>query len=75
MNLASGSAPGWEPRIGENVRDLRWDSTGDWGVVVHCTRFGHFADPYWRASVRWSSGYIEDGISTVWLAREDETPG
>lgn len=66
----------WEPKVGERVVDLRRDSEGVTGTVVRCDRYGHFADPYWRAAVSWgeagAGGYPEHNISTVWLAREGD---
>lgn len=61
----------WEPNLHERVVDLRRDTRGAVGEVVRCDRYGHFADPYWRAAVRWSSSRVEDNIPTVWLALID----
>lgn len=63
----------WEPKLGERVVDQRRDTRGTAGVVVRCDGFGHFADPYWRASVRWDDdGFVEESIETSWLVREEE---
>lgn len=63
----------WEPKLNERVIDRRRDTEGTTGEVVRCDRYGHFADPYWRASVRWDGGgYVEENIETSWLAREEE---
>ncbi|GAA2347398.1 hypothetical protein [Dactylosporangium salmoneum] len=61
----------WEPKIGERVVDGRRDSRGAAGVVIDCARYGHFAGPYWRASVRWGAGYVEHNIETSWLDRDE----
>ncbi|MFI6228709.1 hypothetical protein ACIBCR_15510 [Micromonospora echinospora] len=63
----------WEPSINERVID--WREPNKFGTVVRCDRYGHFADPYWRASVRWDGGRVEDGIETSALTREDGTQG
>lgn len=62
----------WEPKLHERVVDRRRDTEGVAGEVVRCDGYGHFADPYWRAAVRWDGGsYVEHGIETTWLAREE----
>lgn len=58
----------WEPQIGQRVVDQRTDTCGRVREVVDCVRYGHFADPYWRADVRWDSGRVEN-IETTWLDR------
>jgi len=63
----------WEPQLDERVVDLRREDEGQVGVVVACNRYGHFADPYWRVSVRWDNNFVESGIETSWLVREDGT--
>ncbi len=63
----------WEPEPNERVTTWRDPDTA--GTVVRCDRYGHFADPYWRASVRWDGGRVEHGIETSSLVREDGTQG
>ncbi len=59
----------WEPKLHERVVDQRRSTKGQVGEVVACDRFGHFADPYWRADVRWDGGNVERSIETSWLAQ------
>ncbi len=61
----------WEPALRERVTDLRHATRGATGVVTACERYGHFADPYWRATVRWDDGRVEAGIETSWLAKSE----
>lgn len=63
----------WEPEVGERV--VEWREPEVAGTVVRCDRYGHFADPYWRADVRWDGGGIGAGIETSNLTREDGTQG
>lgn len=63
----------WQPALNEQV--LRWDQPGVVGTVVRCDRYGHFGDPYWRVSVEWPSGRVEDGIETSSLIRPDGSQG
>ncbi|MEU0078454.1 hypothetical protein ABZY58_11210 [Micromonospora tulbaghiae] len=63
----------WEPNRGERV--VRWNERDMAGTVIDCARYGHFADPYWRVSVRWDGGRVEHGIETSTLTREDGTQG
>jgi hypothetical protein len=65
----------WEPDLGERVVDRQRDTAGTVGRVIGCDRYGHFADPYWRASVRWDTGYVEHHIETSNLTREDGSQG
>ncbi len=73
----------WEPEVGETVVDRRFVDRGgpdkevsmQRGTVLDCRRYGHFADPYWRASVRWSGGGVEQNIETSCLTREDGSQG
>lgn len=65
----------WEPKLRDRVVDERSGTKGAAGEVVACDRYGHFADPYWRAAVRWDSGYVEENICTVWLGRAEEKVG
>lgn len=65
----------WEPRVGGRV--VKWREPEVVGVVVRCDRYGHFADPYWRASVRWDTdrpegSWVEHNIETTWLARAEQ---
>ena len=64
---------GWKPEIGERV--VEWREPEVVGTVVACDRYGHFADPYWRVSVRWDGGDVGHGIETSNLTREDGTQG
>ncbi len=61
----------WEPKLQQRVVDQRRDTNGTAGKVVRCARYGHFADPYWRASVHWDGGYVEHSIETTWLIPEE----
>ncbi len=63
----------WEPEINERV--VSWRDPDTAGTVIHCVRYGHFADPYWRASVRWDGGRVERGVETSSLTRTDGTQG
>lgn len=65
----------WEPYVHQRVVDERVDGRGNKGKVLDVTRFGHFADPYWRATVRWDDGNYETGIETSWLGPDDEGDG
>ncbi|WP_433460630.1 hypothetical protein [Micromonospora sp. CA-248212] len=63
----------WEPELNERV--TTWRDPHTIGIVIACDRLGHFADPYWRASVRWDGGRVEHGIETSALVRVDGTQG
>ncbi|MFG2046048.1 hypothetical protein ACGFIW_01290 [Micromonospora sp. NPDC048935] len=63
----------WEPELSERV--TTWRDPNSVGTVIGCDRYGHFADPYWRASVRWDDGRVGHGIETSLLVREDGTQG
>ncbi|GGM27794.1 hypothetical protein GCM10011608_10760 [Micromonospora sonchi] len=63
----------WEPERNERV--VHWRDPNTVGTVIRCDRYGHVADPYWRASVRWDGGRVEDGIETSSLTRVDGTQG
>lgn len=63
----------WEPQVGERV--IRSREPAIVGVVVRCDCFGHFADWYWRADVRWIGGGTSCSIETSNLTREDGTQG
>jgi len=64
---------GWEPEHNERV--VNWREPGTVGTVIRCDHYGHFADPYWRVSVRWDDGRVEHDIETSSLTREDGTQG
>jgi hypothetical protein len=63
----------WEPALGERV--VEWREPSIVGTVVACDRYGHFADPYWRASVQWDGGGVGHHIETSNLTREDGSQG
>lgn len=63
----------WEPEIGEPV--VEWREPEVVGTVVEVHRYGHFADPYWRADVRWPGGGVGRSIETSNLTRPDGTQG
>lgn len=64
----------WEPELNERV--VTWRNPGTVGTVIRCDRLGHFADPYWRASVCWDGGgRVEHGVETSSLTRPDGTQG
>ncbi|MFG1846854.1 hypothetical protein [Micromonospora carbonacea] len=63
----------WEPELDERV--TTWRDPRTVGTVVRCDRYGHYADPYWRASVRWDGGRVEHGVETSSLVRPDGTQG
>ncbi|MFI7073494.1 hypothetical protein [Micromonospora sediminicola] len=64
----------WEPDINERVVDFRHPDTA--GTVLRVDRYGHFADPYWRVTVRWDGGgRVEHGVETTSLTRPDGTQG
>lgn len=61
----------WEPPLNERV--THWRDLDTAGTVIRCDRYGHFADPYWRASVHWDGGRVEHNIETSSLTRPDGT--
>lgn len=63
----------WEPELNERV--TTWRDPDTVGTVIECDQFGHVADPYWRASVRWDGGRVEHGVETSSLTRVDGTQG
>lgn len=66
----------WDPDQGETVVDTRdGDRRGMRGTVLRVDQFGHFADPWWLAQVRWTDGWVEKAVSTVWVTRTDGSQG
>ncbi len=63
----------WEPELNERI--VSWRDPDTVGTVIACDRYGHFADPYWRATVRWDGGRVEHNIETSSLTRSDGTQG
>ncbi|MCG5464299.1 hypothetical protein MED01_002465 [Micromonospora sp. MED01] len=63
----------WEPEHNERV--THWRDPDTVGTVIESGQYGHFADPCWRASVRWDGGRVERGIETSSLVRVDGTQG
>lgn len=63
----------WEPAEQSAVLDTRRSNQGTPGRVIRVDRYGHFADPYWRADIRWAGGRVETGVETSHLTREDGT--
>ncbi|MEU4558439.1 hypothetical protein AB0F72_08615 [Actinoplanes sp. NPDC023936] len=64
----------WEPALKEQV--AHWRAPQRLGTVLRCDQYGHFADPYWRVTVRWDdTGGVEHNIETSCLVRPDGTQG